>query len=113
MISGVGVDIVQNDRFNDMKEGLLKKIFTSYELEEAFSRASASEYLASRFAVKEAVVKALGTGFGKLGAADIEIRENESGKPFVILPDGYDVTIHISLSHEKDYSVAFAVAEYV
>ncbi|MGN1190647.1 MAG: holo-ACP synthase [Candidatus Ornithospirochaeta sp.] len=111
MIKGVGVDIVENSRFSSFPKGALEKIFTPFELEEMESRVEKTEYLASRFAVKEAVVKAYGTGFGAVGARDIETRKDEKGKPFVLVKGKKEESLHISLSHEKGYSIAFVVLE--
>ena len=58
MIKGLGVDIVENNRFSSFPKGALEKIFTPFELSEMERRVDKTEFLASRFAVKEAVVKA-------------------------------------------------------
>ena len=111
MIKGLGVDIGENNRFTSFPKGALEKIFTSFELSEMERRVDKTEFLASRFAVKEAVVKAYGTGFGAIGARDIETRNDERGKPFVLVKGERRDDIHISLSHEAEYSMAFAVLE--
>lgn len=111
MVSGIGVDIVANNRFSSIPKGALEKIFTENELEEMKGRVNREEFLASRFAVKEAVVKAFGTGFRGLEPKDIETEENEEGKPFVMIKGKIDETLHVSLSHEKEYSIAFVVLE--
>ena len=75
---------------------------------------------AARFAAKEAISKAFGTGIGKhLGWQNMEIRREESGKPFVVLHDqGLTLLkeragriIHLSLSHTENYAAAVAVLE--
>ncbi len=111
MITGIGTDIAQISRFENMREGLEKRIFTTFELEEAAKRAKRGEYLSSRFASKEAYVKALGTGFGPVEAADIEIRNDESGIPYILLRGVRDGRARLSISHDGDYSVAFVVME--
>ena len=111
MIKGLRVDIVENNRFSSFPKGALEKIFTPLELGEMERRVDKTEFLASRFAVKEAVVKAYGTGFGVIGAKDIETRNDEKGKPFVLVKGERKDNIHVSLSHEKEYSIAFAVLE--
>ena len=111
MIVGIGTDIVDNRRFSALTEGMLKKLFTEYELEECAERARKAEYYASRFASKEAVSKALGTGFRGLSITDIEIREDESGRPYPIVKGHEDKKFHLSISHEADYSVAMVVVE--
>ncbi len=111
MITGIGTDIALISRYEKMKDGVGMKIFTPYELEEAEKRARKGEYLSSRFAAKEAYVKALGTGFGPLLPSDIEIRENELGAPFIHVKGVRDRRAKLSLSHDGDYSVAFVVVE--
>ena len=113
MIKGVGVDIVENNRFSTFPHGALEKIFTRSELLEMERRVNKTEYLASRFAVKEAVVKAFGTGFRGWSAKDIGTGSDEGGRPFVLVKGKRDDSIHLSLSHEKEYSIAFVVLEEV
>lgn len=70
-------------------------------------------YLAKRFAAKEAISKALGVGIGEnLSFQDIEISNNDLGKPIVLLEKFPDIKIHLSLSDEKEgLAIAFAIAE--
>ncbi len=111
MITGIGTDIARISRYEAMKEGVEKKIFTPYEISEAARRAKRGEYLSSRFAAKEAYVKALGTGFGDLSPCDIEIREDDKGAPYICVKGVSDPGTKLSLSHDGDYSVAFVVIE--
>ena len=104
MIKGVGVDIVENNRFSTFPHGALEKIFTRSELLEMERRVNKTEYLASRFA---------GTGFRGWSAKDIETGSDEGGRPFVLVKGKRDDSIHLSLSHEKGYSIAFVVLEEV
>jgi holo-[acyl-carrier protein] synthase len=67
------------------------------------------EFLAGRFAAKEAFSKAMGTGIGKdLSFLDIEIAVDPLGKPVIVKPD---VNAHLSISHSRDYAVAQVVIE--
>ena len=67
------------------------------------------EFLAGRFAAKEAFSKAAGTGIGKeLSFLDIEIETDSSGKPFIARPE---VQAHLSISHSRDYAVAQVIIE--
>lgn len=111
MIVGIGTDIQNNLRFASSLDGLLKKIFTSYELEEADKRSNKEEYFGSRFAAKEAISKALGTGFKGLTPLDIEIREDDKGKPYAVVKGREDMIFHLSISHEREFSIAMVVAE--
>jgi holo-[acyl-carrier protein] synthase len=117
---GVGCDIVSIDRFKGVlerhPETFLKKTFTEAEIQYCFTHKEPARPLAARFAAKEAVAKALGTGFGpRLSFLDIEILKEENGKPLVRLSEAAEVqfhhpVIHLSISHEKNYATAFAIA---
>lgn len=115
MILGIGVDIADNSRFIDIKEGLKEKLFSKYEIEKAKIAPSESEFLSSRFAAKEAFSKAMGTGFKAICPKYIEIREDDKGKPFICLlrKIDSDFKIHLSISHERKMSVAMVVLEDV
>ena len=77
MVRGIGIDIVENVRFKGKEEAFLRRIFTDSELSGAPSL-SKEEYFSSRFASKEAFVKALGTGFSGITARDVEIAEDDA-----------------------------------
>ena len=122
MILGIGVDIVEIRRIREIlakDNGFLEKIFTSNEIEYLRRRNLRPEYVAGRFAAKEAVSKALGTGFVTFEMTDIEILKDEKGKPFVKLYKGARVRadelgvnqIHVSISHCQSYATAFAITE--
>ena len=115
----VGVDIVEIERVHAMAERwgarFLQRIYTSGEL--AYCRGRASQ-LAGRFAAKEAVMKALGTGTRSVGWRDIEIWKEPTGAPAVRLHGRATkraevLGLHhfaISISHSGEYAVAFVVA---
>ncbi len=123
MIAGIGVDIIDikriNETFNKFGNKFAKRILTDEELNQFIKKKSSSAYLAKRFAAKEAVTKALGTGIGIVSFKDIAIINNRAGAPEVILfgnalelCDQKQVTnVKISLSDEIDYAVAFVVIE--
>lgn len=122
MIIGVGVDIVEIRRIKEAVErnnNFLEKLFTDIELEYLNSRKLSPEYIAGRFAAKEAVSKALGTGIRGFGFRDIEINRNELGKPIVVLKGKAKLiaeqfgkySMHLSISHGEDSAVAYAVLE--
>jgi len=122
MIFGVGIDIVEIPRIKKAMESnskFLEKIFTITELEYLRSRNLRAEYVAGRFAAKEAVAKALGTGFRGFDFRDIEIDRTTLGKPIVILKgkakliakkEG-EYNIHLSISHGQDSAVAYAILD--
>jgi holo-[acyl-carrier protein] synthase len=121
-VFGIGIDVVENDRISDAirrhGQRFLDRVFHSSEIDYCRSMADPTPHFAARFAAKEAVSKAFGTGFAQpVGWRDIEIRRRASGEPFVILHGGAaDLakqlgisTILVSLSHTKNCAVANAL----
>ena len=123
MVKGIGTDIVSIERIKDaivkFKEKFQDKIFTSDEWSYCWNKKNPYPSLAARFAAKEAVLKALGTGKGKIKWLDIEIKLDPSGKPNINLSglaaetarSQYISNFNLSLSHCSNYAVAFVVAE--
>ena len=121
MIIGIGTDIIEIERIeNAVKRtnGFLNKLFTENEMKIFESRGFRSEVIAGNFAAKEAVSKAVGTGFRDFGVKDIEIIRDKLGNPLVNLSDKVydvlgrsDVNIHISISHNRTNAIAYAVME--
>jgi len=126
MISGIGIDIVDIRRIEKLlkKDGerFLGKIFTAKEIALAknYRGKKYAAYFAKRFAAKEAVAKALGTGFGKsLEWREINIEKEKSGRPVIKLKGkamklaGEKNILHLSLSDEYPFAVAMvAVREF-
>ena len=116
----VGIDIIEIDRIEDVinrhGERFLNRIYTPDEIR--FCRGRVPE-LAARFAAKEAVMKALGTGIRGVGWRDIEVLPNRRGKPLVFLYNRGAARakrielrgLEISLTHSKEYAVASVVGE--
>lgn len=116
-----GVDIVKNQRIklilDKNEENFLKRLFTSKEIEYILYRNKDFKTVSGLFAAKEAISKLVGTGIGKLSWKDIEILHNEAGRPYVNLSenlksilDNLNIKeIEISISHEEEYSIAFAI----
>ena len=124
MIIATGIDIVEVSRirasFEKFDERFLQKILLPGEIAYCLSHKHPAPYLAVRFAAKEAISKAFGTGVGEeLGWHDMEICRKESGEPYVIMHgQGQKLLarrgatkIHLSLSHTENYAVAMAVLE--
>lgn len=110
MILGVGCDIVSLKRIESaQKKGLSNRILTESEKVQfaQLKEARAIEFLAGRFAAKEAVFKAI-NHHRKLSLCEIELSNDETGKP-VCLIEG--VTVHCSLAHEKEFAIAYVVVE--
>jgi len=121
MILGIGTDICDLDRIDHLIKSygdrFLDRFFTEKE-QEYFSRHSdKSPIIAGRFAAKEAVSKACGTGFrDNFTMKDIEITNDNLGKPTVslspqILAQFPNQEFLVSISHEKKYAVAFAIRQ--
>lgn len=119
---GIGTDIVEIGRIETLLERhgqrFLARILTEREQAVARSRAQPAPYLAKRFAAKEAISKALGTGIGRhLSWQDLDIETQSSGAPVVMLtPRGRSVLealggsrVLVTISDERAYAVAFAV----
>lgn len=124
MIFGIGTDIAKVSRFEKWAQNrdLICRFFNENErISENATLQRRAEHYASRFAAKEAFVKALGTGFSGIFLADFWIEKEDSGAPiikmneraqsFCIKTIGSDFKIHISISHEKEFAVAFALIE--
>ena len=124
MILGVGIDIIEVARIKASLEKFgdrfLRRILRPDEITYCFSNREPAPFVAARFAAKEAVSKAFGTGIGaQLGWQDIEVRRKESGEPYVVLHEkGRELLaarrarmVHLSLSHTVFYAAAVAVLE--
>jgi holo-[acyl-carrier protein] synthase len=124
MIYGTGVDIIECARIQKVMErdlGFKDKIFTAGEIEYCESKnRNKYQHYAARFSAKEAVMKAIGTGwrFG-IRFADIEVYHNELGQPLIRLhgkakelaeKEGF-TKIHVSLSHVKELTTAIVIIE--
>jgi holo-[acyl-carrier protein] synthase len=123
-VLGIGVDLVECariqhsiDRFGDR---FLHRVFTEGEVEYSMSMKFPARHLAARFAAKEAVAKAFGTGIGKaMGWRDIDIRKKPSGEPFLVFtgPAGElakqrgVTSALITLSHTDHHAMATVVLE--
>lgn len=121
-ILGTGIDIVETARVQDslekFGERFLKRCFWPDEVAYCQSMKFPALHLAARFAAKEAISKAFGTGIGsQLGWKDMEIHKRDSGEPFVTLHGKGEelarsrgvTAIYVSLSHCKEYAAAHAV----
>ena len=113
----MGTDIVEVKRFShySIKSDVhLLKLFTSDELEYCFKKKDPSNSLAGRFAAKEAVIKVLSKQGANIShSKDIEILNDDNGKPFVnSCPlEGVVDKIKISISHDGGFAVAIALME--
>ncbi|MBW6514174.1 MAG: holo-ACP synthase [Candidatus Syntrophosphaera sp.] len=123
MIIGIGTDIVKIERIRRLLElypGFADKVFTAGEISYCGGRSNPEQSFAARFAAKEALMKALGTGWdGRVNWLDIEVLQTGRFRPEILahgatkeILAGLGVTgIHLSLSHEKEFALAFVVLE--
>jgi len=126
-VVGVGVDAVDVARFRRIlarRPGFAARFFTDVEQADARRSSDPTESLAARFAAKEAVMKALGTGLGGFALTDVEVRRAggagaTGGAPSVVLSGAAAALaerqqagpLHLSLTHTTDVAIAFVVAE--
>ena len=122
---GIGVDIIDNARIrNSIKnKNFLKKIYGYQELLKSKKILNKTNYFAKRFAAKESLSKAIGTGFKDgLNFKDIQILNDKIGKPYYLLDKKLknfikkkkklkDFILFLSISDEKNYSVAFTIIQ--
>ena len=124
MILGLGIDIIEVARIRasheKFGERFVRRILLPAEIEYCLGHKDPGPFLAVRFAAKEAISKAFGTGIGaQLGWQDMEIRRKPSGEPYVVLHGGGVKLIEerkgrhvlVSLSHTENYASAVAVLE--
>ena len=124
-ILGIGVDIIQNNRIKSLLRNnkFIKRTFSKNEIKFSKRVKNKTNYFAKRFVAKEAFVKSLGTGFrNNLNFKDIEILNDKNGKPYYSSSkkikdffkkrfkiNRYD--LFLSISDEKNYSIAFSILE--
>ena len=126
MILGVGIDIIEVARiqasYEKFGERFLHRILHPKEIAYCLSHRVPGPFLAARFAAKEAISKAFGTGIGaQLGWQDMEVGRKETGEPFVILHEKGQALLKtrsarallISLSHTQSHAAAVAVLESI
>jgi len=119
MIKGIGNDIISIERVKGVidrqGQSFLDRTFSEREQSYCNKHNESTRNYAGRFAAKESVAKALGTGFrDNVNFLDIEIINDEYGKPFVILSEQLknslgEITIHVSISHCKEFANAVAI----
>ncbi|MFZ4772842.1 MAG: holo-ACP synthase [Chlamydiia bacterium] len=114
-MKGLGTDIIEVGRIEEALEEFgahfIEKHFTSKEILYCNSYNKPAERFAGRFAAKEAIVKALGTGFAGIGFLDIEILNKPGGAPHatIKLPSYSHLNILISISHCRSFATATAL----
>ena len=120
-VRSIGIDILEINRirsaYEKYGERFLQKIFTPFEIDYCQKHKDPYPRFAARFCAKEAVAKALGTGFGAhLSFQDIEIRHDEAGRPIVFLSPKTNKFFkkphfHLSISHCKEHATAMVMID--
>lgn len=122
MICGIGTDIAKVSRFEKWIKNpeMIDRFFNPKEKMESGCESAICQHYAARFAAKEAFSKALGTGLVGFDLQDVYIVHDENGKPLLKIENKAEeivnkmfgnCIIHVSLSHEKEYAVAFVIIE--
>ena len=124
---GIGVDIVDNNRIKSLikNKKFVNRIFSKKEISISKKYLNKTNFFSKRFAAKESFAKALGTGFrNNLNLKDIEIINDKLGKPYYLISSKImkfikkkkktkNFQLFLSISDEKDYSVAFTIIQKI
>ena len=124
-ILGSGVDIILNKRINNLikNKNFINRTFAKNEILNSKKNSNKINYFAKRFAAKESLVKAIGSGFRDgINFKDIEISNNKLGKPYYIINkrirnflkkkvNSNNFELFLSISDEKEYSIAFTIIQ--
>ncbi|WP_096270951.1 holo-ACP synthase [Paucisalibacillus globulus] len=116
MIKGIGIDIIELERIKKSMENdrFINRILTDKEKKNYANLQHDTrkvEFVAGRFAAKEAFSKAMGTGIGSLSFQDITILNDEHGAPFIEANITEDMNIFVSITHSREYAVAQVILE--
>lgn len=117
----IGIDIVNIDRISKLSDHAINRLFNKEEIKKAnniTNKKVKDEFLAGRFAAKEALAKALGVGFTKLIPSEILVTNLESGQPIIVLEgktyETYkNIKMEVSISHDHPCAVAVVMIEEI
>ena len=108
MINGVGVDIESTKKFKNVSSEFLNLVFTLKEIEYCKKKKEPHICFAGKFCAKEAVIKSFSK---KIFIKDIEIINEEEGKPQVYIKREFKKNIQCSISHTNEYAIAYVINE--
>jgi holo-[acyl-carrier protein] synthase len=123
VIIGIGIDLAEISRIRQLVEKyghyFLDRVFTDREKAYCLGKADPYPSFAARFAAKEALFKALGRGWPGIPFTDVQVEQDDTGKPYLRLTGkasaladaSAETQAHLSLTHEKDYAAAFVIVE--
>ena len=122
MVFGIGVDITAVKRFEKWVNSpdMIERFFNEKEIKSGKSLSAVCQQYAVRFAAKEAFSKAIGTGISGFNLKDVYITNDEFGKPIINVQNSAEeilknrcqnYKLHVSLSHEKEYAIAYVIIE--
>ena len=126
-IVGIGIDIIKNNRVKSIIKDnkFINRIFSKKEISDSKKILNKKNFFSKRYAAKESFAKALGTGFrNNLNFKDIEIANDNLGKPYYLINNKIkklikknkkvnNFELFLSISDEKDYSVAFTIIQKI
>ena len=108
-IAGIGFDLVEVKRFKNAKNALIERLFNSEEINYALDSLNPEIHFAGCFAVKEAFLKALGTGLSNnISWKDIELKHKKTGEPFILFR-GEEPPVLVTLSHTETTAGAVVI----
>ena len=124
---GIGIDIIKNNRVKSIIKDnrFINRIFSKKEISDSKKILNKKNFFSKRYAAKESFAKALGTGFrNNLNFKDIEIANDNLGKPYYLINNKIkklikknikvnNFELFLSISDEKDYSVAFTIIQKI
>ena len=117
MILGIGTDLIHKEKvksiYSRYEEKFLKKILSAEEQETFYTLPEEKKinFLCSSFAAKEALVKALGTGFRGIYPPEITLEKDDLGKPRLVSRSLEDLDCHLSITNTDSYTLSFIVLE--
>jgi holo-[acyl-carrier protein] synthase len=116
VIEGIGIDVIELKKVehHSKNDAFMEKVFTQNEISFFKSRKNPTAHIATTFAAKEAVFKALGSGW--IDGKEVEITRDNNNRPYVILKGNMEklaknIHIHISLSYNDSIAIAIALVE--
>ncbi|MCP3029245.1 holo-ACP synthase [Halobacillus sp. A5] len=116
MIKGIGIDLIELDRIKQSikrNPRFVQRILTKEERNyyERLNDRRQIEFLAGRFAAKEAFAKAAGTGIGTISFQDIEVLPDQKGAPHIKVSSYSELSIWVAITHSEQYAVAQVILE--
>lgn len=118
MIKNFGIDIIDNNRFKDKvdDENFVLRILSSKEIihfKQITHHERKMEYLASRFSVKESLIKALGDELKDFNYSQVSVLNKDNGAPYIETDFNIDYDVLVSISHSRDYTITQVIIQKI